>query len=319
MTPVYPRVITWARGLAVASFVALAALVYIRYVHAIAQLGALTNVQTVATNARAVESLLVDAESGVRGYVITADDTYLEPYRRATAQLPPVLATLRGATSSDASQQEALTVFNAAVKRELDTLGETIESRRSEGFEAARDIVAAGRGPAALSDLRAATDRILSGARNRVIQARAEDFESTRVTRYLMLFLFVFAVGLLLVAGFGMARELRRRARVEQQLQEAYDEVEERVRRRTQELIDNHRRLVESEGRAQELAMVRSDLLQREQAARADASFSPPSRTSCGRRSTPLSGGRTCSGTVWPRATRRRSRRSSATPLRRRG
>ncbi len=42
----------------------------------------------------AVLRLGVDAESGQRGYLITDDPVYLEPYRQATSQIDARLARL---------------------------------------------------------------------------------------------------------------------------------------------------------------------------------------------------------------------------------
>src|ERR1700677_2228568 len=42
----------------------------------------------------AVAKLLVDAETGQRGYVLTGTDSYLEPYRNATNALPAALGQI---------------------------------------------------------------------------------------------------------------------------------------------------------------------------------------------------------------------------------
>src|ERR1700724_2860428 len=43
-------------------------------------------------------STLKDAETGQRGFVITGDEKYLEPYNTALARLPEELASLKAAT-----------------------------------------------------------------------------------------------------------------------------------------------------------------------------------------------------------------------------
>src|SRR5262245_48022149 len=40
------------------------------------------------TGIHAVSSLLIDAESGVRGYLLTYDESYLAPFRTAQLELP---------------------------------------------------------------------------------------------------------------------------------------------------------------------------------------------------------------------------------------
>ena len=44
-------------------------------------------------------SLFVDQQTGIRGYLITGDSAFLQPYRRATKDLPPLVANLRRQTA----------------------------------------------------------------------------------------------------------------------------------------------------------------------------------------------------------------------------
>ncbi len=265
---VYPRVTIWARGLALVSFIVLAALVYVRYTQATTQFGIISNAQTAATAARSVMSLLVNADASTRGYVITGDQRYLESYDRARSELPAELDTLRRGAPP---QQADLNDFLAAVDREEDVLRRTVEARRTGGFTAARALIATNEGEIAMDRTRQAGEAMLAGARTRVLADRAAGLRRSRTTRYLMLFLFVFATALLTLAGFDTRRELRRRARAEQDLHTAYEAVEARVYQRTRELVDTNTRLETSERHAQELAILRTDLLKREQIARADA------------------------------------------------
>jgi CHASE3 domain sensor protein len=55
-----------------------------------------------------VLSLLKDAETGQRGFVITADDAFLEPHIAAVAEIPKVLKELRDLTRDNANQQKHL-------------------------------------------------------------------------------------------------------------------------------------------------------------------------------------------------------------------
>jgi CHASE3 domain sensor protein len=48
-----------------------------------------------------VGRLVTQAETGQRGYLITGDENYLAPYRRAVVQLPGVLSDLRAATADN--------------------------------------------------------------------------------------------------------------------------------------------------------------------------------------------------------------------------
>ena len=51
---------------------------------------------------------LTDAETGQRGFVITGDDAFLEPYQTGTASVTPVVKDLRTLTADNRSQQQRL-------------------------------------------------------------------------------------------------------------------------------------------------------------------------------------------------------------------
>ena len=55
-----------------------------------------------------VQQRVSDAESGQRGYVLTGDPTYLQPYHDAIAALPQDLGDLRKLTADNPSQQTSL-------------------------------------------------------------------------------------------------------------------------------------------------------------------------------------------------------------------
>ena len=49
-----------------------------------------------------------DAETGQRGYLLTGDDTYLEPYRSADASIDNVIKQLRDLIADDPIRRVAL-------------------------------------------------------------------------------------------------------------------------------------------------------------------------------------------------------------------
>ena len=89
---------------------------------------------------------LIDAETGVRGYLITGDTTYLAPYDSAGARLEAHLAGLRALTADNPVQLERLDSLATLVAVRLERFHWTIETRRSGGPGAAGRAVIGGRG-----------------------------------------------------------------------------------------------------------------------------------------------------------------------------
>jgi PAS domain S-box-containing protein len=80
-------------------------------------------------------STLQDAETGQRGFIITGDEKYLEPFRSAQARLPERIK--RFANSSQLGISEGnRNALDEAIQQKIAELTQTIEVRRSEGFEA---------------------------------------------------------------------------------------------------------------------------------------------------------------------------------------
>ncbi|NVJ04069.1 methyl-accepting chemotaxis protein [Myxococcus sp. AM001] len=99
---------------------------------------------------REVRALLMDAESGQRGFILTGDEAYLGPYQEATAALQEDLARLRDAMTDHVAQRARLNRLEPIVAQRLKQLEEGIRLRRVEGLEAGAKFVQAGQGRAAM-------------------------------------------------------------------------------------------------------------------------------------------------------------------------
>ena len=91
-------------------------------------------------------STLQDAETGQRGFIITGQDRYLEPYDQARIRLDNQLAALAGLTEDNPDQRAALHRLKALTDSKLDELKQTIELRRQSGPEAVMPVILSGRG-----------------------------------------------------------------------------------------------------------------------------------------------------------------------------
>jgi len=99
-------------------------------------------------------SLIKDAETGQRGFLITGDETYLQPYHAARTRIEAEVAKVRELTKESAMEKDLLLQIGTQLSSKLAELAETIELRRDGGFEAARSVVITDRGKQAMDDLR---------------------------------------------------------------------------------------------------------------------------------------------------------------------
>src|SRR5213075_1928332 len=86
-----------------------------------------------------VMALVVDAETSQRGYLLTGDPTYLEPYKNAVQKLDPTLVLLRESVSSDGSVQvrDRLTKLTSLIGKRFNEIESTLLLNEKSGSEAA--------------------------------------------------------------------------------------------------------------------------------------------------------------------------------------
>jgi len=110
-------------------------------------------------------SALQDAETGERGFIITGDDSYLEPYDRGVARLRADTTSLRALTRDNPHQQARLDSLERLIRARMELLANAITLRRGAGLDSAATIVRSGSGK-----------RLMEAARAQVADiARAEE------------------------------------------------------------------------------------------------------------------------------------------------
>jgi PAS domain S-box-containing protein len=88
-----------------------------------------------------VLSVMRDAETGQRGFLLTQREAYLEPYTAALNAMEPLLARLTELLADDPPQQRALLDLQTQVARQRAELAETVDLMRSGATNAALDVV----------------------------------------------------------------------------------------------------------------------------------------------------------------------------------
>lgn len=99
-------------------------------------------------------SLLKDAETGQRGFIITGSDAFLEPYQAARAGIDKAFDNVRELTADNPVQQRRLESLRPLIDAKLAELALTIEQRRTVGLEASAKTVAAGEGKRLMDQMR---------------------------------------------------------------------------------------------------------------------------------------------------------------------
>ena len=103
---------------------------------------------------QSVFSLLQDAETGQRGYVITGDDRFLEPYANAVRDLDRQMGALAVLFSRHPEQASDYARLRKLAARKIQLLERGINARETLGLDAAIAVVSSGEGKRVMDDVR---------------------------------------------------------------------------------------------------------------------------------------------------------------------
>ena len=123
-------------------------------------------------------SLAKDAETGQRGYIITGEPSYLEPYNAALSAINEPVRTLEQLTRDNPAQQARIPVLKNRIANRLNILEERLVLRREKGLEAVREAFLTGRGKAEMNELRKQVDEMASVERQ-LLEVRSERSQRT--------------------------------------------------------------------------------------------------------------------------------------------
>jgi diguanylate cyclase (GGDEF)-like protein/PAS domain S-box-containing protein len=163
-------------------------------------------------HAEDVLSALQDAETGQRGYVLTGDDAFLEPYLAGRESAPRHMRELRGLTLLEPSRTH-LDALARLVDAKLAELSQVVELRRRHDTTGAIAAVSGGRGKRLMDSIRTEISGYMRDEHEALEQYEAQSQLDVRrlilVIAAASLLLLLFAVSL----GYFIYRETRSRLR----------------------------------------------------------------------------------------------------------
>jgi methyl-accepting chemotaxis protein len=98
---------------------------------------------------------LLNAETGVRGFIISGDEGFLEPYTSALVQIPALVNDLRKLTADNPHQQQRLALLSPLIDAKITQFKERVDLRRNQGLEAAAKLVTTGVSKRTMDQIRA--------------------------------------------------------------------------------------------------------------------------------------------------------------------
>jgi PAS domain S-box-containing protein len=171
-----------------------------------------------------------DVETGARGFVVTGDPEFLEPFDQAVGKIDAQLRTIHQLTADNPRQQADCDVLSPLLSLKIKLAQDNIGLRKTADFEAVRSQIGSGAGKETMDRIRIVIARMAAE------EARLLDLRSAKVSREARNARMLTAVGTglsfaVLTAVFGLLlRENRLRRRSEAALQAGKVSLEAAVR-----------------------------------------------------------------------------------------
>ena len=172
-----------------------------------------------------VHSLITDAESGQRGYLLTGQSAYLNPYQKATARIPIELEALREQTADNSRQRQHFFLLRANLQQKLSFLSGSIALvQLGRGSEAVA-MVRTDKGRRYMEKIRLMLSSMIA-EEDRLLGERAADLGwFNTASRFVLLISTLLVTGL---AYFAVRDASRRLTALDDGQQRLTEEVQER-------------------------------------------------------------------------------------------
>ena len=212
-----------------------------------------THTYQVLQNQEQVIELLLDAETGERGYIITGEDQYLEPFNQAIKSLNQKIDDGLELTKDNPTQQQRIAKVKLLAADKIADGMKKIDLRKNKGFDAAEQEVSKDIGKKIMDDIRSVIDEIEKNE-NDLLNSRALTMNSdVRMTKSIIIYGSSFSIILIMIIGFlivlNISRPLNEITKIATRIGEGDLNVELPVVERKDEvgiLLQNFGRMIEA-------------------------------------------------------------------------
>ena len=189
--------------------------------------------------------LVVNAETAGRGFLITADDSYLEPFYETEQNMSGNLLRLRRLVADNSEQTEKTNKLEALVGEKNALLKRVVELRRTQSLEEVREQTSRNYGKDLMNEIRSLIGEMKNSEKN-LLTEREKNLDGSLRTTYLLLLLTSVAGVLSLgAADFMIFREVGKRRQAEDEIRDANKNLENRVAERTRQISEKNEELHE--------------------------------------------------------------------------
>lgn len=164
----------------------------------------------VKTLIESVVSQLKDAETGQRGYLLTGNPTYLEPYESGASAISTILARVKNLTIDNPMQQERIGQITMLTNEKLKELKETIDLYKAGNRTEAHEILMADSGKQMMDDIRSIIHDMKSEEAQLLTVRQQESKSAIQLATLITSFGFILAFSIIGAISIFIIREINR-------------------------------------------------------------------------------------------------------------
>ncbi|MBL1376200.1 sensor histidine kinase [Zobellella iuensis] len=164
-----------------------------------------------------LQALLLDVETGERGYLLTGNEEYLAPYHQALALIDERYRRTEERMAAEPAQQDRLARLEELIARKLGIATRNVEIRRQQGLAEARERLLSGEGKQVMDAIRGLMTEMEAHGRMLLLSSTREAHSQAARSRWFTLGGGSIAVLLLLLVALVLNRDFRARGQVARQ------------------------------------------------------------------------------------------------------
>jgi len=169
---------------------------------------------------RELETRLIDAETGQRGFLLTQDPTYLQPYDASSKRIRDLLQALHNQTAREAEMSGGVTQLTTLAEDKLDELHRTVTATEAGDPAGAVSIVKDGEGKRLMDQFRDTASSLMR-LQERGLQLRRREEQRARIASQVVLIAtIVLSLSLVGTGAIISRRFAERRQRLENEIAE---------------------------------------------------------------------------------------------------
>lgn len=201
-------------GLALTLIVIVSAMSYYNETHSVQSRKWVIHTHQVIEKLQEIISLIQDAETAQRGYLITGKRSYLQPYNLATGEIDPQIKQLRELVADNPVQLDSVKELEKLIALKFAELKQTISLRATTGADAAFELVQTDDGKRLMDQIRSLTGLIKDEEENLLIQ-REQTLERQVRDRRINLLTLDFLLAFFFLSGLFLAHRRLTHSRLE--------------------------------------------------------------------------------------------------------